>query len=104
MARITVEDCLNRINNRFALIHMSAKRVRQLRKGAEPSIISKNRDVVLSLREIAAGNLVVGEDVEQDLFIENQADILPEEPGGETKEEALNNDKADEGSEIPEGN
>ena len=57
MARITVEDCLKNVNNRFALIHMVAKRVRQLRKGAEPTITSKNRDIVVSLREIAAGNV-----------------------------------------------
>jgi DNA-directed RNA polymerase subunit omega len=57
MARITVEDCLNQVNNRFALIHMAAKRVRQLRKGAEPTIASKNKDIVVSLREIAAGQV-----------------------------------------------
>ncbi len=57
MARITVEDCLNQVNNRFALIHMAAKRVRQLRKGAEPTIVSKNKDIVVSLREIAAGHV-----------------------------------------------
>jgi DNA-directed RNA polymerase subunit omega len=57
MARITVEDCLNQVNNRFALIHLAAKRVRQLRKGAEPLVVSKNRDVVVALREIAAGRV-----------------------------------------------
>jgi DNA-directed RNA polymerase subunit omega len=57
MARITVEDCLKQVNNRFALIHMVAKRVRQLRKGDEPSISSKNRDIVIALREIAAGKI-----------------------------------------------
>ena len=57
MARITVEDCLNKVNNRFALIHMASKRVRQLRKGAEPTVSAKNRDIVISLREIAAGNI-----------------------------------------------
>ena len=61
MARITVEDCLQKVNNRFALIHMASKRVRQLRKGAEPSIVSKNRDIVISLREIAAGNIIMAE-------------------------------------------
>ena len=61
MARITVEDCLKRINNRFALIHMASKRVRELRKGEEPTIISKNRDIVVSLREIAAGNITIAE-------------------------------------------
>lgn len=58
MARITVEDCLNKVNNRFTIIHMAAKRVRQLRKGAEPTVTTKNRDVVVALREIAAGNIL----------------------------------------------
>jgi DNA-directed RNA polymerase subunit omega len=57
MARITVEDCLQKVNNRFALIHMVSKRVRQLRKGDEPTISSKNKDIVISLREIAAGTI-----------------------------------------------
>ena len=57
MARITVEDCLQKVNNRFTLIHMASKRVRQLRKGDEPTIDSKNRDIVVSLREVAAGNI-----------------------------------------------
>ncbi|MBN1626130.1 MAG: DNA-directed RNA polymerase subunit omega [Deltaproteobacteria bacterium] len=57
MARITVEDCLNKVNNRFVLIHMASKRVRQLRKGAEPTVSAKNKDIVISLREIAAGNI-----------------------------------------------
>jgi len=58
MARITVEDCLNQVDNRFELIHLAAKRVRQLRKGAEPLVVCKNKDIVLSLREIAAGEVV----------------------------------------------
>jgi DNA-directed RNA polymerase subunit omega len=59
MARITVEDCLQQVNNRFALIHAAAKRVRQLRKGSEPTIVSKNKDIVVALREIAAANVVI---------------------------------------------
>jgi len=57
MARITIEDCLKQVNNRFALIHMAASRVRQLRKGDEPTVSSKNRDIVIALREIAAGKI-----------------------------------------------
>ena len=57
MARITIEDCLEKVSNRFALIHVAARRVRELRKGAEPLIITKNRDVVTALREIAAGKV-----------------------------------------------
>ena len=76
MARITVEDCLNNVNNRFTLIHMVAKRVRQLRKGAEPTIASKNRDIVMSLREIAAGNINILTEEEALLLAESQLDDL----------------------------
>ncbi|MCP4667057.1 MAG: DNA-directed RNA polymerase subunit omega [Deltaproteobacteria bacterium] len=58
MARITVEDCLRSVDNRFGLIHLAAKRVRQLRKGAEPMEVCKNKDVVVALREIAAGKVI----------------------------------------------
>ena len=78
MARITVEDCLNNVNNRFTLIHMVARRVRQLRKGAEPTIPSKNRDIVLSLREIAAGSITIQTEEEARLLSESKKDILPE--------------------------
>ncbi|MBU2490624.1 MAG: DNA-directed RNA polymerase subunit omega [Proteobacteria bacterium] len=55
MARITIEDCLKRVPNRFVLIHMAAKRVRQVREGSEYLVISpKNEDIVVALREIAA--------------------------------------------------
>jgi DNA-directed RNA polymerase subunit omega len=54
MARITVEDCLKRVDNRFSLVHLAARRVRQLKKGAPPLVKTKNREVVIALREIAA--------------------------------------------------
>ncbi|WDN89336.1 DNA-directed RNA polymerase subunit omega [Desulfosarcina sp. BuS5] len=58
MARITMEDCLKRVQNRFQLVNMVAKRVRQIRDGAEYLIYSpKNEDVVTCLREIAAGKI-----------------------------------------------
>jgi DNA-directed RNA polymerase subunit omega len=88
MARITVEDCLQKVNNRFALIHMAAKRVRQLRKGAEPMVVAKNRDVVISLREIAAGNVVKGEAISQQSLLQNKEDELLDEPKGENSEVA----------------
>ncbi len=60
MARITVEDCLKRIPNRFVLIHTAATRVRQIREGAEYLVASpKNEDIVVALREIAAGKVVI---------------------------------------------
>ena len=59
MARITVEDCLERVPNRFKLVHMAAARVRQIREGSEYLVSSpKNEDIVVSLREIAAGKVV----------------------------------------------
>ena len=58
MARVTIEDCLEKVNNRFLLVHLGAKRVIQLRKGA-PVLVDapKNKEVVLALREIAAGEI-----------------------------------------------
>lgn len=58
MARVTVEDCLEQVNNRFMLVMMTSKRVKQLYKGAQPMVAQKNnRYVVTALREIAAGKL-----------------------------------------------
>ncbi len=58
MARVTVEDCLDKVPNRFMLVHMAAKRVRQIRDGAEFVVQSaNNEDVVTALREIAAGKV-----------------------------------------------
>jgi DNA-directed RNA polymerase subunit omega len=69
MARVTVEDCLEREENRFALVLLASTRTRQLMKGAAPLVHSKNKPAVTALREIAAGkvhydrpsNEVVGE-------------------------------------------
>ncbi len=60
MARITVEDCLDVVGNRFELVVMASKRARQLAKGAEPTLDNSEQDdkpTVLALREIAAGNI-----------------------------------------------
>lgn len=87
MARITVEDCLKKVNNRFALIHMVSKRVRQLRKGDEPTISSKNRDIVVSLREIAAGNVLEGDGSSFNRLLENETDSISEKTDSENDEE-----------------
>ena len=59
MARITIEDCLRKVNNRFVLVNMVAKRVRQIREGSDYLVSSpKNEDIVVSLREVAAGKIV----------------------------------------------
>jgi len=59
MARITVEDCLRQIPNRFLLAMVAAKRAKQLYKGGQSLIENKanNKKIVLALREIAAGKV-----------------------------------------------
>jgi DNA-directed RNA polymerase subunit omega len=57
MARVTVEDCLEREENRFALVVLAAHRTRQLMKGGTPLVHSKNKAAVTALREIAAGHV-----------------------------------------------
>lgn len=56
MARITVEDCLDNIDNRFELVLTATKRARQIANGAEPMVEEENdKPTVIALREIAAG-------------------------------------------------
>ncbi|HEY4122264.1 MAG TPA: DNA-directed RNA polymerase subunit omega [Byssovorax sp.] len=57
MARVTVEDCLEREENRFALVVLAAARTRQIMKGSEALVKTKNKPAVSSLREIAAGKV-----------------------------------------------
>ncbi len=57
MARITVEDCLKKVPNRFELVVLASKRAKQLLKGAKPLIEPDNREVVVALREVAAGKV-----------------------------------------------
>ncbi len=57
MARVTVEDCLEREENRFALVILAAHRTRQIMKGGQPLVHSKNKAAVTALREIAAGHV-----------------------------------------------
>jgi DNA-directed RNA polymerase subunit omega len=59
VARITIEDCLEQVPNRFKLVNMVSQRVRQIREGSEFLVSSpKNEDVVVALREIAAGKII----------------------------------------------
>ncbi|MSP24915.1 MAG: DNA-directed RNA polymerase subunit omega [Myxococcales bacterium] len=57
MARVTVEDCLDHEENRFALVIMAARRARSLMKGSRPLVICKNKPLVTALREIARGKV-----------------------------------------------
>ena len=96
MARITVEDCLEKVNTRFELVHVAAARVRQLRKGAEPLVVCKNKDVVVSLREIAAGKVFLADKEDADslqvLMEKPVEDLLPEQIDTESQD----NEKGDQ--------
>lgn len=73
MARVTVEDCLDRLDNRFALVLLVSKRAKQLLKGSTPVVPSKdNKYIVSALREVAAGAVKFNIDdiAEMDLLIE----------------------------------
>jgi len=88
MARITVEDCLQRIGNenRFSLIHLAVARVKQHRKGAPFLVKGKNKECVMTLREIAAGKVTFGnieematQDFEQEKDTDASSDSTPTE-------------------------
>lgn len=67
MARVTIEDCLKRIPNRFFLVHVTTKRVRQLAEGSPRLVKAKgNEDVVTALREIAAGKVFIRQETEEE--------------------------------------
>ncbi len=75
MARVTVEDCLGKVDNRFQLVLVATKRARQLAKGAEPFVDWENdKPTVVALREIAEDYVT--------------ASILDEEPEEELEAEA----------------
>jgi DNA-directed RNA polymerase subunit omega len=59
MARITVEDCLDKVPNRFELVLVGARRAKQLLKGARPLVEADNKEVVTALREIASGRVTL---------------------------------------------
>lgn len=60
MARITVEDCLQNVDNLFQLVILAAQRARRIANGAEPTIpLENDKPTVVALREIAAGNVTL---------------------------------------------
>jgi len=80
MARITVEDCLENVDNRFQLVLVSSKRARQIMQGAEPFVDRENdKPTVIALREIAEGyvsNAILHEEAQQALM---EADEITDE-------------------------
>jgi DNA-directed RNA polymerase subunit omega len=64
MARVTNEDCLDRIPNRFLLCNLASRRARNLMQGAPATLESKNKVNVTALREIAAGYVEYQDDLQ----------------------------------------
>ena len=60
MARVTVEDCIENVGNRFALVILGAERARELARGAEPLVECDNKNAVTALREIAKNTVRFG--------------------------------------------
>jgi DNA-directed RNA polymerase subunit omega len=57
MARITVEDCLRKVESRFELVILAGRRAKMIMKGAKPLVDADNRPIVTALREVAAGKV-----------------------------------------------
>jgi len=76
MARITIEDCIEKVNNRFELVLLATKRARQVARGATP-LVAEERDkpTVIALREIAEGH------IDADSILEEAQAILLDEEG-----------------------
>ena len=65
MARVTIEDCLDEVENRFALCILAAKRARQLLEDAKPLVETDNKEAVTALREIAEGKIGFKRDIRE---------------------------------------
>ncbi|MEO1889686.1 MAG: DNA-directed RNA polymerase subunit omega [Cycloclasticus sp.] len=79
MARVTVSDCLEQVDNRFELVLLASRRARQIMDGAEPTLdVENDKPTVVALREIAAGNIseevldLVDNPPIEDLFVEDE--------------------------------
>jgi DNA-directed RNA polymerase subunit omega len=73
MARISVEDCLKQVSNRFGLVLLASARTKQLYKGSKPRVQSDNKEIVLSLREIAAGKVTPANPLEEGRPLQEKA-------------------------------
>ena len=94
MARVTVEDCLNNVDNRFQLVLVATKRARQLSNGAEAFIDEENdKPTVVALREIAEG--LVTRDILDETIEDEILEFIETETEGEEKAASESNDELD---------
>ncbi len=76
MARITVEDCLKKVESRFELVILAARRAKMIMKGAKPLVETDNRPIVIALREVAADKVKFIDPESQ----ENQGELSDQKP------------------------
>tara|TARA_B100000676_G_scaffold276883_1_gene298125 strand:+ start:2760 stop:3035 length:276 start_codon:yes stop_codon:yes gene_type:complete len=77
MARITVEDCLDNVDNRFELVLLATKRARQIARGGEPLVEESNdKSTVIALREIAEGKVTPAFMAEREAAERAHAELL----------------------------
>jgi DNA-directed RNA polymerase subunit omega len=90
MARITVEDCLKNVDNRFQLVLVATKRARQLASGVTPFVDWENdKPTIVALREIAAGMIgpaILDEPVKPEFDLEEELAAAEETPPGIAEE------------------
>jgi len=88
MARVTVEDCVLKVDNRFELIVLAAHRGREITAGAELTLPRNNdKNPVVSLREIAEETITV-ESIKEDMIVSMQTEIIDDEASAKTEEES----------------
>ncbi len=83
MARISIDDCLDKIENRFSLVLVAADRAKQLMRNADPLVRCSNKEAVTALREIAAGAVIMGDNSRKK---EEEAEEVEPKEAKETKE------------------
>jgi len=101
MARVTVEDCILKVDNRFELIVLASHRGREITAGAELTLPRDNdKNPVVSLREIAEETIAV-EDLKEDMIASMQNQIMDDEASAKTDEESedLKNTDSDDNAE-----
>ncbi|NND00701.1 MAG: DNA-directed RNA polymerase subunit omega [Gammaproteobacteria bacterium] len=99
MARVTVEDCLANVDNRFQLVLVATKRARQITLGAEPFVDEENdKPTVLALREIAEG--FVTRDILDEKIEEEILEFMVEGEEGEDGEAATEGDQVENQPEV----
>lgn len=81
MARVTIEDCLDHVANRFELVVAASQRARAIHNGAEKIVPCKNKEVVSALREIAVGRVLLQDKPEGRVRVPRKVvETLPEAP------------------------